>query len=297
MSDVGMAIGVAEAIMPGLRRLLAPNPSPMTGPGTNTYILGSHDVAVVDPGPDDAGHFRAIMAATQGRVSHILVTHAHRDHSALAPKLAAETGAPVCAFGPPEAGRSPIMRALAARDTGGGEGVDKGFKPDVRLAAGDHLNGPDWQVKVLHIPGHFAGHLAFDTGMALLTGDHVLGFASTLISPPDGDLGAFMRTSKSLLSLTDRPFLPGHGGAIDAPERRLRWLIDHRQQRAAAIRRELTHGPATAQDLVLRIYADIPASMHAAAERSLLAHLIDLMQRNEAVALPDLSTNATFALR
>ncbi len=214
---------------PGLRLVLAPNPSPMTHWGTNTYILGQSTVAVVDPGPDDSAHLAALRSALRGaRVAAILVTHAHRDHSPLAPRLARETGAPVLAFGPPEAGRSPLMAALAAGgDLAGGEGVDTDFRPDATLSEGERVDAGDLVLDVLHTPGHFAGHLAFALGDAVLTGDHVMDWASTLVSPPDGDVASFMDTSARLRARRDRVFYPGHGTPDRDPAGRLDWLMAH----------------------------------------------------------------------
>lgn len=179
--------GVAETLAPRLRRVLAPNPSTMTHQGTNTYLLGERQVAIIDPGPDDPAHLEAILSAVPkgGEISHILVTHAHLDHTGLVPRLKARTGAPVHAFGDASAGRSAIMQDLAARsDVGGGEGQDRAFAPDHLLADGDVLEGTDWQLTAHHTPGHTGNHLAFEWEEALFVGDLVMGWASSLVSPP-----------------------------------------------------------------------------------------------------------------
>ncbi|MCB2137247.1 MAG: MBL fold metallo-hydrolase, partial [Rhodobacteraceae bacterium] len=189
--------GRAVTLAPGLRRVLAPNPSPMTFRGTNTYILGEDAVAVIDPGPESEAHLAALLAAIgdAGRISHILVTHAHLDHSPLARRLARLSGAPVLAFGAAEDGRSARMAALAASGhAGGGEGVDTAFRPDCRLSDGDRIEGAGWVLEAIHTPGHFAGHLSFLWGDRVFSGDHVMGWASSLVSPPDGDMGAYMRS-------------------------------------------------------------------------------------------------------
>ncbi len=303
MSDAAQMVpGRAEVVAPGVRRLLAPNPSPMTGPGTNTYLLGQTDIAVVDPGPDDPAHLSAILAAINSQtVSHILITHAHRDHSALAPALAQATGAPICAFGHPEAGRSATMQTLAANGlAGGGEGVHTELTPDLVLKDGQHIQGADWSATTLHTPGHFAGHLAFvveANGEVALTGDTILGWTSTLISPPDGDVGAFMTTCERLRSLGAKQFLPGHGPKIDEPAERLDWLMGHRRNREAQIVAMLTNGPATVAELTTQIYADVTDYLLPMAERNVLAHLIDLHERNRVNAAPKLSATAIFALR
>lgn len=289
-------VGEVQVVAPGLRMVLAPNPGPMTHWGTNTYLLGEGDVAVIDPGPSDPAHLDAILAATSGeRISHILVTHAHADHSPLGREIARATGAPVYGFGPPEAGRSPVMARLAADGlAGGGEGVDRSFVPHRALGDGDRIDGSGWSLEVLHTPGHFAGHLAFRWDDTVLSGDHVMDWSSSLVSPPDGDIAAFMATSRRLRDLGAARFLPGHGGAIEDPEARLDWLISHRMAREAAIVERLSPHPQTIAVLTERIYTDIPSAMLPAAERNVFAHLIDLVARNLAVAEPVLSPAARY---
>jgi glyoxylase-like metal-dependent hydrolase (beta-lactamase superfamily II) len=291
--------GVAEELEPGLRRVLAPNPSPMTHWGTNTYLVGDRDVAVIDPGPDDPGHFAALMAALAGaRVQAVLVTHAHLDHTPLAGRLARQTGAPVLAFGPPDAGRSPVMTRLAREGlAGGGEGVDAAFRPDGTLADGESLEFGGYRLDVLHTPGHFAGHLAFALGDIVLTGDHVMGWASTLVSPPDGDLAAFMATSARLRDRTDRVFHPGHGASVDDPAGRLDWLMAHRMSREAAILATLGSAPSLLRNITVRVYTDLAPPMLPAAERNVLAHLVDLVEKGVVRATPELSVSAGFVLR
>jgi glyoxylase-like metal-dependent hydrolase (beta-lactamase superfamily II) len=288
--------GVAQDIATGLRLVLAPNPGPMTHWGTNTFLLGEGEVAVVDPGPADPRHLAAILKATAGeRVTHILVTHAHADHSALAGELSRRTGAPVHGFGPPDAGRSEVMTRIAAEGlVGGGEGVDRDFRPDRTVGDGDRIDGAGWSVEVLHTPGHFAGHLAFRWGDTLLSGDHVMDWSSSLVSPPDGDIAAFMSTCHRLRDLGAGRLLPGHGGAIEDPGARLDWLISHRRAREAAILEQLSSDPEPIRAIAERVYTDIPAAMLPAAERNVFAHLIDLVVRSLAVAEPSLSADARY---
>lgn len=283
-----------------LRRVLAPNPSPMTADGTNTWIVGLGAVAVVDPGPDLPAHLAAILAALapDERVSHIVVTHAHADHSALAAGLSRITGAPVLGFGPPDAGRSPRMQALArAGLVGGGEGVDAGFAPDVMLADGDRINGADWTLEVLHTPGHFAGHLCLGLGGTLFSGDHVMAWAPSLVSPPDGDMGAYMAALHRLAARSWDAFLPGHGPAVPDPAARLAALIAHRHARETAILSALDGGALPLATIVATVYADTPPALHPAAARNAFAHLTDLCDRDLATATPSLSPAAIFARR
>ncbi len=288
--------GHPQELAPGVRCILAPNPGPMTHWGTNTYILGEGNVAVIDPGPDLGAHLEALIQATSGEtISHILVTHAHSDHSPLSRRLAERTGAPIYGFGPAPAGRSAVMQDLASSGlAGGGEGVDSAFAPDVTLAEGDMIKGAGWTLDVLHTPGHFAGHLAFATGDVVFSGDHVMDWASSLVSPPDGDLGAFMRTSERLQTLDSARFYAGHGAPIDAPAERLNWLIQHRRNRETAIRAALGAEPKSVSEITAHVYTDIPDAMLPAAARNVFAHLIDLVERNHAIALPALAFEARF---
>lgn len=287
-----------QELEPGIRRIVAPNPSPMTLHGTNCYVIGTGAVAVVDPGPADPGHIAAILAglAPGERVSHILVTHAHLDHSPGARLLAEATGAPVLAFGPPHAGRSPVMADLAARGiAGGGEGVDRAFAPDAVLPDGAVLAHGDWSVTALHTPGHFCNHLCFAVGDAVLSGDHVMGWASTLISPPDGDLGDYFRALAKLDGLGARVLYPGHGAPVDAPAARIAELAAHRRDRSAQILAALAQGPATVAELTARIYTDTPPALIPAAARNVLAHLIEMTSQNEVAPQGALHPEARFA--
>jgi len=292
-------VGVAEPLERGLRRILAPNPSPMTCRGTNTYLLGTDDLAIIDPGPVNDAHLAAILDAVGPgqRISHILVTHAHLDHSPLAPFLAAQTGAPVLAYGNATAGRSAVMQDLAAAGLAqGGEGVDRAFAPDIRLADGEIVEGKGWTLTAHWTPGHFGNHMSFAWDDSIFTGDLVMGWASSLVSPPDGDLTDFMASCRKLQILSAKTFHSGHGAPITAPRARLEWLIDHRLAREAAIRDQLTLAPATTATLTQAIYVDTPPALMRAAERNVLAHLIDLHGRH--LVRPDgpLSETAQFHL-
>jgi glyoxylase-like metal-dependent hydrolase (beta-lactamase superfamily II) len=288
--------GQPERLAEGLVRVLAPNPSPMTLHGTNSYLLGEDVLAVIDPGPNDPAHLAALEAAIDGRpVTHVLVTHSHLDHSPLAPLLAARLDAPVCAFGPHDAGRRPVMVRLAAGGLiGGGEGIDAAFRPDVSLADGALLNGPWGQIEAVHLPGHIANHLGFAWGDALFSGDHVMGWASSLVSPPDGDLTAFMASCDRLLTRPETVYHPGHGAPIPDGKARTRWLMTHRAQRTAQLLEALAEASGDLQSLTLRVYTDIDRRMLPAAARNLLAHLIALEEQGKIKAMPHLSADAIF---
>ena len=295
-------VGMAEALAPDLRRVLAPNASPMTYRGTNTYILGEGAVAVIDPGPASAAHQRAILDALRpGEViSHIFVTHSHIDHSPLARTLSEATGAAIHAYGTSHAGRTSVMTDLAAQGlTGGGEGVDMDFAPHELLADGEIVTAPSWSLQALWTPGHMSNHLCFASGDGVFTGDLVMGWASTMVSPPDGDLSAFMASTQALAERRDRVFYPGHGGEIDTPQERARWLIAHRHSREAEILHHLgtPDAPLSIPALTRLIYTDAPEGLMGAAARNVFAHLIDLHSRGRVDATPLLSLTAYFALR
>ena len=277
------AIGMPEPLAPGLRVVTAPNRGPMTFTGTRSYIVGEGEVAVIDPGPDEPAHLEALAAACAGeRVAAVLVTHAHRDHSAAAAAFAARVGAPVFAHGDAAGARSPAMARLAAMGgLGGGEGLDGGFRPDRRIGDGAVLAGPGWTLTAVATPGHIADHLSFAwaEGGALFSGDSVMGWSSTLISPPDGDLGAFRASLARLLARDEAVYYPGHGGPVTEPKRLVRHLLDHRDAREAEILAALALRPARIPDLVAAIYRDLDPRLRGAAARTVLAHLIDLCDR------------------
>lgn len=274
-----------EEIALGLHRIRAANPSPLTGSGTNSYLVGTGAaLALIDPGPDLPPHREALLHALAPgqRISHILVTHPHRDHSALAMGLAVEIGAELLAFGTARDGLSPRMRELAEAGTiPAGEGADQAFYPARRLAHGDLVEGDGWQIEALHTPGHMASHLSFAFGDVLFSGDHVMGWSTSLVAPPEGDMAAYM-TSLALLSARPwRVFLPGHGDLVTNPAARLAELTHHRRAREAAILAALSSGLCTVAEIAERVYTATPPAMMPAAERNVLAHLIDLVDRGE----------------
>ena len=292
MTDAAMT-----EIGPGIWRIVAPNPSPMTFHGTNTYLVGQDALAVIDPGPQDAAHLAAILAAIGGRpLRYVLVTHSHRDHSPLARALSTATGAPVLAFGASEDGRSPAMAALARSGlAGGGEGVDTGFGPDRCLADGERLAFEGGGIEALWTPGHMGNHLCFAWGMSLFSGDLVMGWASSMVSPPDGDLAAFRASLARLRTRGEQRYFPGHGEPVDTPAARIDWLLAHRAEREAEILAALAKAPRTIADLTAQIYSSVDPALWPAASRNVLAHLVDLTERRLVQAEPDLSLAARFS--
>lgn len=243
---------------PGLRCLLAPNPSPMTGQGTNTYILGTNEVAVLDPGPDDPRHLQAILDATRGeRITRILLSHDHHDHSDLAPALRAETGAPVLA-----------CHVAGSR-----------VVPDIALTDGMDIAGPDWRVTALHTPGHTDDHMCFAMGGVCLTGDHVMGWASSAIIPPRGDLDDYLASLAKLARMPWRRFLSAHGDPIEDPAARLKGLATNRATREASILRLLEDGPLSEDEITGRLYRRLPDGLQRAARMNVIAHVASLCKR------------------
>ncbi len=290
--------GLCQWLAPDLRCVLAPNPSPMTHWGTNSFILGEGDVALIDPGPDDPAHRHALLAALRPgeRISHIFVSHAHLDHSPLARPLANQTGAKVYAFGPASHGRSALMIRLAQENgLGGSEGVDHAFHPDIRLFDGGEVAAPSWHLRAIHTPGHFASHLCFGWQDRLFTGDHVMGWASSLVSPPDGDMGDYMASLAKLGTEPCRIAYPAHGAPIDDLATRIAALTKHRRDREAQILAALQDGTADIPRLAQVVYNDVTPALRPAAMRNLFAHLIDLTERKQVSAVPDLSFSARFS--
>lgn len=290
--------GKAIQLEPGLRVILADNPSPMTHWGTNTYLLGTEELVVIDPGPNNAAHLDAIVSAIgSAKLSKIIVTHAHLDHSPLAKGLKERTNAKVYAFGDALSGRSKVMDQLAASGLmGGGEGLDLSFKPDHVLAHNDTLQFGKDSLRVLHTPGHLGNHISLAWNDICFTGDHIMGWASSLVSPPDGDLTDFMASCELLAETSWRTFYAGHGAPITNPKERLEWLMSHRKSRESEILAQLADCPATAADLTKAIYTDVNPKLFDAATRNVLAHLIDLYGRNLVRPQQQFDSKAIFEL-
>ena len=259
-----------DRIARGVRRVLAPNPSAFTERGTQTYIVGTGQVAVIDPGPDMSEHVAAILAATEGEtIAAILCTHTHRDHSPASRAMARASGAEIIGCAP-----------LAIEDDGprADASFDFDYAPDRILADGERLAGGDWTLTAVATPGHTSNHLCFahaETGL-LFTGDHIMGWSTTIVSPPDGDMATYMASLDRLLERDDAAYLPAHGAPIAEPHARVRELIAHRRAREAAILAEVEKAPATIAAMVPIVYRDVDPRLHPAAGRSMLAHLIDL---------------------
>ena len=279
MSSYPPPRGTFDQVTPSIRRIVAPNPSPMTYHGTNTYLLGEKQVAVIDPGPIDDAHLSAILAAVPegGTITHIFVTHAHYDHSELAMRLSKNVAATIYAFGDHEAGKSTLMKSLSEQGgLGGGEGIDRAFEPDHTLSHLESVTCDEWRITAHHTPGHMANHMCFQVEKILITADHVMDWATSMVSPPDGDVGDFMRSCEHLLHYDWDLFLPGHGDIVRAPNERLRWLLYHRREREVQILTQLQAGPATPTELAKEIYTDIDAKLIPVAARNVFAHLLEL---------------------
>ena len=265
--------GIVEEAGPLVRRVLAPNPSPFTYSGTQTYIVGSGEVAVIDPGPDLPEHVDALLAALSGeRVKAIICTHTHRDHSPASRPLREATGAPIVGCAP-----------LTMEDEGprADAAFDPDDMPDRVLTDGERLEGEGWTLEAVATPGHTSNHLclALPQAEALFTGDHVMGWSTTVVSPPDGDMADYMMSLERLLARDDKVYYPAHGPAIENPRRLVRGLIGHRKQREGQIMRLLKKGDGHIPAMVEQMYKGIDPRLHPAAGRSVLAHLIDLEAR------------------
>ncbi|MFO1125166.1 MAG: MBL fold metallo-hydrolase [Methylocystis sp.] len=266
-----------ERVSPLTRRALAPNAGPFTYTGTCSYIVGSGDVAIIDPGPDDPSHIEALLASVGGEKLHyVLVTHTHRDHSPAARALRAATGAVIAGCAPYAPSNSPSV---------GGPNLDAAhdptYQPDIVLKDGDALAIGDVSLVALSTPGHTANHLCFALANdeALFTGDHVMAWATTVIAPPDGSMRDYMASVERLRSRRDRIYWPGHGEPIRDPQRYLRALVHHRRTREAAILQRLEAGDETIAEIVAKIYEGVDKRLHPAAAMTALAHLEDLIAR------------------
>ncbi len=261
----------AEAVAPGVRRVVCNNPGPFTFHGTNTYVVGEGEVAVIDPGPDDSDHVEALTRAVAGEtVSHVIVTHTHIDHSPAARAFARAVDAPIVGAlpAPPADGERPI------------ESADRDFEPDIHLADGEAIAGPGWTLVPVFTPGHMSNHhcFALAEGGILFSGDHVMGWNTTIVSPPDGNMGDYYRSLETCIAREDSLYLPGHGPPIEKPAPFVRAYLKHRRMREGQILRCLEDGQTTVPAMVGRMYAHLPERMRWAAGRSTLAHLEHMVE-------------------
>ena len=287
--------GKAEEIAPGVRRLLADNPSPFTFKGTVSYIVGRGRVAVIDPGPDDARHISALLDAVHGEtVTHIFVTHTHRDHSPAAARIKAATGATVVAEGPHRAARQ-LHTGEAVRLEAS---ADMEFRPDLSLPNGEVVSGDGWSLEGVATPGHTANHMAFalrDTEF-LFCGDHVMAWSTPVVAPPDGAMSDYMASLHKLAQRAETVYFPGHGGAVRDAPRFVAHYIRHRAGRESSILRRLEKGAADIPTLVRAIYIGLDPRLVRAAGLSVLAHLEDLVARGIVATDGPASISGTYRL-
>ena len=285
--------GVLRRMSPMIRRIVAPNPSPFTYHGTGTYVIGSGRVAVVDPGPDLPEHVDALLAALAGeRITHLLVTHTHLDHSPATRALQAVVDAPSYGFGPHGAGRFETGAEVE-------EGADRAFVPDVRVRDSDVVHGGDWSVECVHTPGHTSNHVCYRLReeRALFSGDHVMGWSTTVVSPPDGDMGAYLRSLDRLLALDAAACWPTHGPRIPDPRSFVRACIAHRHERFEQLLRGLGEGRSRVPDLVPVIYHGLPCALRPAAARQVFAALVYLVEQGRVACSGPLGSDALYRLR
>ncbi len=271
--ELNFSYGEVSQVAPGIRRVIAENPSPFTLYGTGTYILGRGEVAVIDPGPADGAHIAKLLEALEGEtISHILITHTHMDHSPGCRLLQAHTDAKSYAYGPHGAGK--LEQGVPVE-----EGGDMEFEPDELLQDGDVLTGGDWSVECVYTPGHTSNHMCYQLreSKALFTGDHVMGWSTSIISPPDGDMGAYIASLERLLERDDTVYWPTHGPCIDDPKPHVQAFIEHRLARERQIIDCIEQGVHRIEDMVPMMYTELPEFMYPAAARSVLASMEHLV--------------------
>ncbi|MDH3704929.1 MAG: MBL fold metallo-hydrolase [Acidimicrobiia bacterium] len=295
-TDHDVVYGAVDQLSPLIRRVTANNPSKFTFRGTGTYIVGTGDhVAIIDPGPRDDDHVAALLAAVEGEhVTHVLITHTHGDHSPAAAAVVAATGATTYGFGPhppdavseadqaaPDTDDEPVDPEEAARraEQAEQERPDTDFVPDEVVGDGDRISGAGWSIECVHTPGHISNHLCFALAeeSALFSGDHVMGWSTTIIPPPDGDMAAYLGSLRLVAHRAERVYYPTHGAAITNPVPYVESLLAHRLDREQQILDHLSLGPATIPDMVAALYADVPEELHRPAARSVRAHLVQLV--------------------
>ncbi|NKB97886.1 MAG: MBL fold metallo-hydrolase [Pseudomonadales bacterium] len=282
--------GTVEQVGPSIRRVIAENPSPFTLYGTGTYILGEGQVAVIDPGPADQNHIQAILAATKGEeITHILVTHTHMDHSPGCRLLKEHCDAKTYAYGPHGAGK--LEQGVQVE-----EGGDMDFTPDVVVKDGDVISAETWSAECVYTPGHTSNHMCFQlqSGKALFTGDHVMGWSTSIISPPDGDMKAYMESLDKLLERDDQVYWPTHGPAITDTKEHVGAFIEHRREREQQVLRCIDQDVHIIGEMVPIMYKDTPEFMYPAAARSVLASVEYMVARGELVSEGPVTLEAVY---
>ena len=285
--------GTALELSPGLRRLTARNPGPFTFRGTNTYLIGARKVVVVDPGPALEDHIDTILRAIDGsELEAILVSHTHMDHSPGARLLQKRTGAPIVGCGPHRAARALKEDEINPLDSSG----DKDHAPDRQLRDGDIFDASEVSIATIETPGHTANHLCFSIvgDDALLSADHVMGWSTSIVAPPDGSMRDYMASIEKLLARPEQTYHPGHGGHIENAHAYVTDLKQHRIRREQSILSEISGSERSVPEIVATLYATVDPSLHPAAALSVFAHLEDLVERGLASARPDLSLDAHY---
>lgn len=276
--EIHFAYGVASELAPGVRRIVANNPGPFTYKGTNTYLVGSgREIVLIDPGPDDAAHFDAIVQASgDSRITHVLITHTHRDHTDGLERVIAATGARTCGYG-----RVARERGGTKTSPSGGEYVEKDFVPDIPLKEGDRLEAAGVSLTALHTPGHAPDHLCFalEGTRILFSGDHVMAWNTSVVAPPEGRMGDYMASLERLLERDDELYLPGHGGRLPQPKRVVKAYMLHRRMREQAILDCIRQGHATIAEIVPIVYRGLDPRLLNAASLSIAAHVEHLAER------------------
>jgi glyoxylase-like metal-dependent hydrolase (beta-lactamase superfamily II) len=276
--DFPVGAGACIEVSPLVRRIVAGNPSPYTFTGTCSYIVGRGRVAILDPGPDLPGHVAALLNAVRGEtVTHIVVSHTHRDHSPASRAIKAATGAPIVGCSPHHSARPLAEGEVNTLEASG----DTEHRPDLELTEGDAIEGPGWRLEAVETPGHMANHLAFALPQerALFSADHVMAWSTSIVAPPDGSMSDFMASLEKLRGREDAIYWPGHGGPVKEPARFVRALAHHRRQRETSILNRLAAGDRRIEHIVPAIYQGLKPALLGAAGLSVFAHLEDLVSR------------------
>ena len=282
--------GVSEQITPLVKRVIAKNPGPFTYTGTGTFIVGTKELAVIDPGPIDNNHLNAIIKACgKNKISHIIITHTHNDHSPLSKSLKEKTGAPIYSF---------LNEKMDTKtDNQFEEGYDNSFKPDVVIKDGDLIKGYDWTLEAIHTPGHTSNHMCYSLAeeSILFSGDHVMGWSTTVIVPPDGDMDEYLKSLEKLLDRNHQMYLPTHGTQIDDPHHLVNKYIEHRNNREDQIMKVIKSGSSKINEMVKIIYSDVDPGLHPAASMSTLAHL-NRMVKNKIIKVKGAGLKGNYSI-